>query len=560
MNLSLFRKIAMFITMLGSCYANALDTINLNLRWDHQFQFAGYYASIEKGYYQDENMSVNLRTDFASKDNIEEVISGRSDFSIGNSELIKARLEGKPVVALSALFQYSPEILLTLKSSGINTPKDLKSKIIATKTGKFEPHILAMLEIQHIALNTLPPVTKKSDFSLAPLLSGEVDVISGYITNQPFILSKMGIDYQIMDPQAYGINFYSDILFTSEQFISKNHQLVERFKRASLRGWEYALANPDEIITIIIDKYPTTKSAEALRYEAQMMTTLMRNDLVELGHINPTRINAMAESTIKYSKQQYELSAMDGFLTSAEDKNILQFQWRLRFLALFFVIAACVIALYFRLHKKLRHELKEHKILARKLKSAVNTDPLSGIYNRRKFAKCYKHETERSLRYGGKFSVVMIDIDNFKLTNDLYGHEFGDEVIKTVAKILSTGVRDIDTCARYGGEEFIILLPNTDEYASGVLAERLRQIIQQAVFIAPNTDPVSITCSFGVAQFQGNLDSVSRLITQSSQHEGTIACADKALYFAKKNSRNRVCYWSEISAALDQNANVNICK
>jgi len=544
----------MFITMLSSCYANALDTVNLDLRWDHQFQFAGYYAAIEKGYYQDENMSVNLRAGSADKDNIDEVISGRTDFSISNSELILARLQGKPVIALSALFQYSPEILLSLKTSNISSPSDLKNKVIATNSGQLSPHLLTMLEIQGTTDRELPAVVKKGDFTLDHLISGEVDLITGYLTNQPYILNEMGIDYKIMDPQLYNINFYSDFLFTSEQLISKNYQLVERFKRASLRGWEYALAHPGEIIAIIMNKYQTTKSAEALHYEAQIMTTLMRNDLVELGHINPTRINAMAESTLKFSEQHYELSAMDGFLTSTADKSILQFQWRLRFLALFFVIAAFVIALYFRLHKKLRHELKEHKVLERKLKSAVNTDPLSGIYNRRKFAKCYKHETERSQRYGGKFSIAMIDIDNFKQTNDIYGHEFGDNVIKKVADILASGVRDIDTCARYGGEEFILLLPSTDEYASGVLAERLRKKIEQCTFIAPNDDMVTITCSFGVAQFQNNLTSISHLSSNCYQHEGTIARADKALYVAKKNSRNRVCYWSEISTALDQDA------
>lgn len=554
MSLSLFRKVAIFITMLSSCSAHALDTVNLDLRWEHQFQFAGYYAAIEKGYYQDEDINVNIRAGSANKDNIDEVISGRADFSISNSELIQARLQGKPVVAISALFQYSPEILLSLKSSNINYPLELKNKIIATRSGTLEPHLLAMLERQDSLLTEKPTIIKKSDFNLGLFISGDVDVITSYLTNEPYTLSKMGIDYKIMDPQAYGINFYSDFLFTSEQFISKNYRLVERFKRASLRGWEYALANPDEIITLILAKYPTTKSADALHYEAQMMSRLVLNDLVELGHINPTRINAMAESTIKFNEQSYDLATMDGFLTSTEDKNIQQFQWRLRFLLLFFIIAACIIGLYFRLYNKLRQEIKEHRLLARQLKAAANTDPLSGIYNRRKFAKCYKHETERSLRYGGKFSIVMIDIDTFKQTNDTYGHEFGDEVIKKVAGILADGVRDIDTCARYGGEEFILLLPNTDEYASGILAERLRKRIEQCIFIAPNNDTVTITCSFGVAQFQDNLDSTSRFVAQNSQHEGTIACADKALYVAKKNSRNRVCYWSEITEYLSESA------
>ena len=548
MNLSLLRQIAMLITVLTSYSAHALDTVNLDLRWNHQFQFAGYYAAIEKGYYQEEGISVNLRAGFAGKDNIEEVISGRTDFSISNSELIQARLEGKPVVALSALFQYSPEVLLSLTSSGIKTPEDLTNKIIATNSGRLEANLLGMLELENVKPSMLPTITKKNEFSLAPLISGEVDIITGYLTNQPYMLSKMGVDYKLMDPQAYGINFYSDYLFTSETFLSKNYQLVERFNHASLRGWEYALANQQEIVTLILNKYQTTKSADALNYEAKMMATLMQNDLVELGYINPTRIKAIAEATAKYSPQDYDLSKMDGFLTSTEDKNILQFQWRLRFLLLFFIIAACALLLYFNTHKKLRNDIKKYKIVERKLLAAVNTDPLSGIYNRRKFAKCYKHETDRSLRNGGKFSIVMIDIDNFKRTNDLYGHEFGDEVIKNVAQILSGGVRDIDTCARYGGEEFILLLPDTDEYASGILAERLRETIQQCIFTAPNNDAVSITCSFGVAQFQGNLDPIY------TQHGGTIACADKALYVAKKNGRNRVCYWSVISSTLEESA------
>ncbi|QFI37914.1 GGDEF domain-containing protein [Moritella marina ATCC 15381] len=554
MSLSLFRQFAIFITILSSYPVHALDTVNFDLRWNHQFQFAGYYAAIEKGYYQDEDIKVNIRAGSAQKDNIDEVISGRTDFSISNSELIQARLQGKPVVAISALFQYSPEVLLSLKSSNIHNPSALKNKIIATNSGQLESHLLAMLDMQDSPLAEQLTIIKKSDFELEPLITGKVDMITSYLTNQPYTLSKMGIDYNIMDPQAYGINFYSDFLFTSEQLISTNYRLVERFQRASIRGWQYALANPDEIINLILAKYPTTKSVDALRYEAKMMSTIMRNDLVELGHINPSRINAMAKSIIEFSEQNYDLAAMDGFLTSTEDKSIQQFQWRLRFLLLFFIIAACIIGLYFRLHHKLRLEIKEQRLLTRQLKAAVNTDPLSGIYNRRKFAKCYKHETERSLRYGGKFSIVMIDIDNFKQTNDTYGHEFGDEVIKKVASILADGVRDIDTCARYGGEEFILLLPNTDEYASGVLAERLRKKIQQCTFIAQNNDIVTITCSFGVAQFQGNLDSTSRFVVQQSQHEGTIACADKALYFAKKNSRNRVCYWSHITEVLADTA------
>jgi len=162
MNLSLFRQIAIFVTVFISYYAQAIDSVNLDLRWNHQFQFAGYYAAIEKGYYQEEDIQVNLRTGYANKDNIDEVISGRTDFSISNSELIQARLEGKPVVALSALFQYSPEVLLSLKSSGISRAKDLKNKTIQTMTGYIPPQLLTSLDIDNINQNEISAITKKT--------------------------------------------------------------------------------------------------------------------------------------------------------------------------------------------------------------------------------------------------------------------------------------------------------------------------------------------------------------------------------------------------------------
>lgn len=153
-------------------------------------------------------------------------------------------------------------------------------------------------------------------------------------------------------------------------------------------------------------------------------------------------------------------------------------------------------------------------------------DPLTGAANRRKLAEVLAAELQRSERHHTPLSVVMADVDHFKLVNDEHGHEAGDAVLKRFAAIMRSFARPTDLVARYGGEEFVIVLPQTATTAAMAWAERIREKMA-AEHIAPLQRPVTV--SFGVARLE-----------KSETAESLLARADHALYAAKHAGRNRV--------------------
>ncbi len=162
------------------------------------------------------------------------------------------------------------------------------------------------------------------------------------------------------------------------------------------------------------------------------------------------------------------------------------------------------------------------------------TDSLTGLYNRRHFFELFSSELERTQRYNRALSVIMLDVDHFKLINDSYGHILGDQVLRTVAVRCRDTLRTVDVIGRYGGEEFAILLPETDTERAWSVAERLRQNVMQTP-IDTGRDLLHITISAGVTtSAEGEQLSVETLIER----------ADQALYAAKQAGRNRVLCWS----------------
>jgi len=170
-------------------------------------------------------------------------------------------------------------------------------------------------------------------------------------------------------------------------------------------------------------------------------------------------------------------------------------------------------------------DISRLKAMNENLKRMANTDSLTGIYNRHKFEEIYKTEIERVLRYKSPLSMIMVDIDHFKKVNDTYGHDVGDNVLKSMVEIVNKNIRNIDIFVRWGGEEFIIMCPETDSAKAAVLSEKLRDSIEKT-----KLDKVgNITCSFGVTSYVKN-----------ESEESFIKRLDSALYRAKDEGRNRV--------------------
>jgi diguanylate cyclase (GGDEF)-like protein len=177
--------------------------------------------------------------------------------------------------------------------------------------------------------------------------------------------------------------------------------------------------------------------------------------------------------------------------------------------------------------KMLQDELKKSNEMLRLLS---NTDPLTHLYNRRYMMEVLEKEFQRAERNRTLLSLVLMDIDHFKKVNDIYGHQNGDLVLITVAKLAKIGLRNYDFAARYGGEEFVLTLPETGHEDALRVAERLRERIQQHRFNGPLAE-LQTTLSLGVATFPADsVASVAELIRE----------ADEALYRAKGWGRNRV--------------------
>ncbi|TQV74706.1 diguanylate cyclase [Aliikangiella marina] len=178
---------------------------------------------------------------------------------------------------------------------------------------------------------------------------------------------------------------------------------------------------------------------------------------------------------------------------------------------------------------RLEKEVEKSKKLQKELETLANTDALTEIANRRYFMIRAESEFQRALRYKENLHVVMFDVDKFKSINDTYGHQAGDQVLKTIVTVVKSCLRDkIDFLGRVGGEEFCLLLPHTlPEDAVGIV-NRIRQEIESA----KQSIDTNVTCSFGVA-----------LAVQFDTFNIALSKADEALYDAKHNGRNRVEYW-----------------
>jgi diguanylate cyclase (GGDEF)-like protein len=173
----------------------------------------------------------------------------------------------------------------------------------------------------------------------------------------------------------------------------------------------------------------------------------------------------------------------------------------------------------------------ENATLHEKVERQAVTDELTGLANLRAFHSILEGEIERARRFNTPLALVMLDLDNFKLVNDEYGHQQGDEVLALVADVLRDFSRDIDAPARYGGEELAVVLPQTDAEGAAQLAERIREAVDRLE--VPRVDgegTLRLQASFGVAA----------LPESAVDREGLIAAADAALYRAKRAGRNRV--------------------
>ena len=336
-----------------------LQAVTMQLRWLHQFQFAGYYAAQHKGFYHQRGLDVSIVAGSPTHRPVSEVLAGRAQYGEANSELLYHYLKGEPLIALAAIFQHSPSVLLTRSDSGIKTPQDMVGKRVMMMGGSEDVDFLAMLANEGVdpdSINILP-----SSYKIQSLIEGETDLFNAYLTNEPYLLQEQGIAWHTIEPVNYGIDFYSDILFTSRDELQHHPERVKAFREATLLGWEYAMANKQEIIDLILAKYGPLKSRAHLQYEAETMDALILPKLIPMGNINPGRFQRMAELMVQFGLIKTDYS-LDLFIYDPDPKvERHHFLRALQIGGLLLIIFATIAFVLWRFNKRLSGEVMQRR-------------------------------------------------------------------------------------------------------------------------------------------------------------------------------------------------------
>ncbi|WP_321149826.1 diguanylate cyclase domain-containing protein [Aeromonas jandaei] len=362
-----------FLPMLASWMFSALasvplkaeEQVTLQLSWQHQFQFAGYYAAIAKGYYREAGLNVSLREATPRTDVVKAVTSGQAQFGISGSDLLLARAAGKPVVVLAAMLQHSPLLLLTLDRPDIRNAADLAGKQLMLEPGSGE--LLTYLS-KHIPARTWQVLPY--DNGVKALLSGKVDAISAYSTTEPFYLQQKEIPYRVFSPRSANNDFYADNLFTSERELATRPGRVFAFRQASLRGWRYAMDNPEEMIDWIMEHYPSGAGREQLTFEARETRSLMQPDFVEPGYMQPERWQQIANIYREAGLLASDIS-LERFLYNPATERLRQQRQLLdKSVAIAMLITFTLLILlgiFLHLYLRLRQESRDRQRLTREL-------------------------------------------------------------------------------------------------------------------------------------------------------------------------------------------------
>ena len=354
------RKTLHAIAILLACLAiapppaRALETVTLQLKWTHAFQFAGYYAAEAQGYFRAAGLDVRIKEATLGVDPVRDVIEGKAQYGVGTSSLLLARASGKPVVVLAVIFQHSPYEIYAAPE--IRTLRDLVGKRLMIEPQAEE--LIAFLKKENVPPGRVRLVPHS--FDAEGLMRGRAEAISGYISNEPYYFKRARYPYQTFSPRSSGIDFYGDNLFTSEGELRSHPARVKAFRAAALRGWQYAKDHRDEMITLIMSRYPGRHTRDFLNFEAGQMIPLLQPDLVEIGYINPHRWRHIADTyaSIGLLRENYPL---EGFIYSAKEVDMTWF-YRGMAAALLLLLGISGVTLYiYRVNRRLAQTIKKNE-------------------------------------------------------------------------------------------------------------------------------------------------------------------------------------------------------
>jgi len=303
----------------------------------------------EKGFYAKEGLNVEIIERNPAKNNILQVENGEVEYGIADSSILLYRAKGHHLKVIASIFQHNPLVLLTRRDSGILSPYELKGKVVAYQAGLDDAANTAMLSFAGLKAGDFTQVPH--DFAHKKLISGEVDAIESYITNEPFKYKKDGHDINILNPMSYGIDLYGDNIITTDEEIANHPDRVKRFVHATMLGWQYAFDHKEEAV-MAIKKLNPKLDIDSLWYEAVMTEQLIMPKVIPIGTTSQERFEVISNLylSLGMAKEGELKSALKDLIYNPDQKEN-EYQ-KYIYPLLVGIIVLGVIALLLYLHNK----------------------------------------------------------------------------------------------------------------------------------------------------------------------------------------------------------------
>ncbi|MCO7225410.1 EAL domain-containing protein [Pleionea sp. CnH1-48] len=299
------------------------DKVVLQLKWEHEFQFAGFYAAQWQGYYAEEGLEVEIRSAFTPegqfRSTARELENGNADFAIGALDILIEKDQGRDFIVLFPVFQKSAGAIFSLGSKPIKSLSDLVNlRIAVAKEDATYRELLALLKAEGFATDKLNIVDAPPN--VKTLVEDKADAIMTYGVSAEYQAREMGINLFSIRPSDYGVVFYGDTLYTRRSLLEKKPGLVERFKRASLRGWRYALKNRKELVHEISERLPR----HVIKYEDQKGYNQWFADHIDSYILYP--VTNLGNSNMLRWERTYQLLSSSGSVSGNLDVSHLFYE------------------------------------------------------------------------------------------------------------------------------------------------------------------------------------------------------------------------------------------
>lgn len=306
---------SMTLIVLSACNTHQPDNkINLRLKWAYQAQFAGYLVAQEKGFYKDAGLDVHIQPAGPDLKPYSTVASGSDDIGVGIiSQLLTARSNQVPLVAIAQIFQDSPNRFVLKSKNKISSLKDLKGKKIGLWMGGDEVEFVSMLKTAGMTLKDVQVIPQK--FSIAPFLQ------DAYVCSQVMKYNELNQildqgynkdNLQIISPKDFHADILGDLLFTNEGFLKTHQESLEKFLAATFKGWKYASEHPEEATDIVLKFNPELKKKEQLEQLNSVLSLVFTGgtpghglgyiDRAEYDNAKQVLLNGLDSTSTDYKK------------------------------------------------------------------------------------------------------------------------------------------------------------------------------------------------------------------------------------------------------------------